>query len=443
MSATTNHNGAGNVRWPSPVPCPASPFEQPIDARFHGAGTEGNVDDLEAAALMEAFDLGNSTLRGSLPRIDDAAGRVEAEFQRAGGAIDALDRLRDTRSIEAAAAKHAAVLARHADDGPEDRRRRGFFKPWMVWLVVTIAAVFDASFVANLIQRILDVGPDSVVYYLAYLPGVGMVLCLLVAGTHLAENLYRRRMWFSRRRQRDPLTPWLVLRRLWWWREHPDNRRPDDLPWYRITVPLLGAAATVALLGVIAYVRAIRAGAEFAALRDLQPVFVIMLILLSVSAVAVKILSHNPCADSSEEAVKGLKRMSTKVERSTAKARSAVTDAVKSANHLNTLIISAESEARSTVERACARMLVERGRRDRPGEIVLPLVYLRWPVDEGVALPRTELPGLNLALLDEARQTSDKYRPEDLRVRIVDVVAELHQQFGFRANGADRRDMTV
>lgn len=433
MSATTDHNGAGDTRWASPVSCPALPLDQPIDTGLHGAATEENVDDLEAAALMEAFDLGNAALRGSLPRIDDAAGRVEAEFQRAGGAIDALDRLRDSRSIEEAAAKHATVLARHADDGPEDRRRRGFFKPWMVWLVVTVAAVFDASFVANLTQRILGVGPGSL-YYLAYLPGIGMALCLLIAGTHLGENLYRRRMWISRRRRRNPLTPWLVLRRaLWWWREHPEERRPDDLPWYRISVPLLCAAATVALLGVIAYVRAIRAGAEFAALRDLQPVFVIMLILLSISAVAIKVLSHNPCADSSEEAIKGLDKLSTKVERFTTNARSTVTDAVKSANHLNTLIVSAESEARSTVERACARMLAERGRRDRAGEIVLPLVYLCWPVNAGPAAPRTELPGLNLALLDAARRTSDKYDPDDLRVRLADVVAELHQQFGFRS----------
>lgn len=437
MSATTDRDGAGRTRWPSPVPCPALPLAPPIDTGYHGTGTDENLDALEAAALMEAFDLGNAALRGSLPRIDDVAGQVEAEFQRAGGAIDALDRLRDTRSVEEAAAQHALVLARHADDGPEDRRRRGFFKPWMTWAVVTVAAVFDASFVANLIQRILGVGPHSLAYYLAYLPGIGMALCLLAAGTFLAENLYRRRIWLSRRRRRDPINPWLVLRRLfWWWREHPQEREPDDLPWYRIAVPLLCAAATVALLGVIAYARALRAGAEFGALRDLQPVFVILLILLSVSAIAVKVLSHNPCADSSEEATRGLAKMSTRVERSTAQARAAVTDAVKAANRLNTLIDSAESEARSAVERACANMLVERGRRNRAGGIVLPLVYLRWPVDVDRSAPQTELPGLNLALLDEARRTSRKYRPEDLRGRLADVVAEIHRQFHHSNRGA-------
>jgi hypothetical protein len=35
-------------------------------------------------------------------------------------------------------------------------------------------------------------------------------------------------------------------------------------------------------------------------------------------------------------------------------------------------IISAENEARSAVQRACARILVERGCRDQAGEIVLP-----------------------------------------------------------------------
>jgi hypothetical protein len=170
-------------------------------------------------------------------------------------------------------------------------------------------------------------------------------------------------------------------------------------------------------------------------LRDLQPIFVIMLVLLSISAIAIKVLSHNPCADSSDEAIKGLRKMSTKVERSTAKARSAVIEAVKSANRLNTLIISAESEARSAVERACARMLVERGRRDRAGEIELPLVYLRWPADGDRSVVRTELPGLNLLLLDGARRTSDKYCPDDLRNRLAEVVAELHQQFHHTNDG--------
>jgi cation transporter-like permease len=438
MSAFTDQNGASSTRWQSPVPCPASPLGPSIDIGVRGAEPEESIDEIEAAALLEAFDLGNATLRSSLPGLDEAAGQVEALFQRAGGAIDALDRLRDTRSVAEAAAKHATVLARHANDGPEDRRRRGFFKPWMVWAVVTIAAVFDASFVANLIQRILGVGPQSVVYFLAYLPGIGMALCLLAAGTFLAENLYRRRMWLSRRARREPLNPWLLLRRaLWWWREHPQERKPDDLPWYRISAPLLGALTTVLLLGVIGYVRAVRAGTEFAALRDLQPVFVILLILLSVSAITIKVLSHNPCADSSEDAIKGLKRMSTKVERSAAKARSAVTNAVKAANLLNTLIVTAESEARSTVERACARMLVERGRRNRAGKIVLPLVYLRWPVEVGGPDLSTELPGLNLTLLDTARRTASEYRPETLRDRLAGVVAELHQQFHYVERAAD------
>jgi hypothetical protein len=431
MTTPIERNGANGTHWRSPVPCPRLPHEDTADLiGFPGAADEQNIDTLEAAALMDAFDQGNAHLRGSLLRLDDAAGRVEADFQRAGGAIDALARLRDTRSVEEAAAQHAAVLRRHADDGPEDRRRRGFAKPWMVWVVLLAAAVFDASFVANLTQRILGVGPGSLTYYLAYLPGIGMALCLLAAGTFLAENMYRRRMWVSRRLRRGTLTPWRVLRRaLWWWREEPQERRPDDLPWYRITVPLVCAAATVGLLGIIAYIRALQAGAQFAALRDLQPVFVTLLLLLSISAIALKVLSHNPCADSSEEAAKGLARMSKRVERATATARSAVTEAVKSANQLTTMIVSAESEARSTVERACARMLAERGRRNRAGDMVLPLVYLRWPARDDAVVHRTELPGLNLALLDEARQTAAKYRPEALRSRLADTVAELHRQF--------------
>jgi F0F1-type ATP synthase assembly protein I len=431
MTASTNQNGANGRHWPSPVPCPALPFEQPIDAI--GPQTieaEEDIDALEAAALMDAFDQGNASLRASLPRIDDAAGQAEADFQSAGGAIDALDRLRDTRSVEEAADLHAKVLKRHADDGPEDRRRRGFFKPWMVWVVLVAAAVFDASFVGNLTQRILGVGPHSLIYYLAYLPGIGMALCLLAAGTFLAENLYRRRMWISRRRRREPLTPWRVLRRtLWWWREQPQIREPDDLPWYRVAVPMICAVATTGLLGVIAYIRALRAGAQFAALRELQPVFVILLLLLSIAAIALKVLSHNPCADSAEEAQKGLERMSKRVERDTATARSAVTNAVKSANHLNTLIVNAESDARSTVERACARLLAERGHRNRAGEIVLPLVYLRWPAGIGTPAGQTELPGLSLALLDGARRESDEYRPDVLSNRLAATVGEIHQQF--------------
>jgi hypothetical protein len=203
-------------------------------------------------------------------------------------------------------------------------------------------------------------------------------------------------------------------------------------------VPMICAVATIGLLGVIAYIRALRAGAQFAALRDLQPVFVILLLLLSIAAIALKVLSHNPCADSAEDAQKDLKRMSKRVERDTATARSAVTKALKSANHLSTLIVNAESDARSAVERACARMLAERGRRNRAGEIVLPLVYLRWPSPIGTPAPQTELPALNLALLDGARRESDKYRTEVLSNRLAATVGEIHQQFHSANDGRDR-----
>ena len=428
MTASADRNGS-STRWPSPVPCPRLPFDHSArPAEFGGDGTHEDIDALEAAALMNAFDEGYAALRDALPRIDDAAGRVEDDFQRAGSAIDSLARLRDTRRVEEAAARHAAVLARHANDGPEDRRRR-IFRPWMVWVVLLAAAVFDAAFVGNLMQRILGVGPGDPLYYLAYLPGVGMALCLLAAGTVLAENLYRRRLWLTRRPRRDRLNPWLVVRRAaWWWREERQERRPDELPWFRITVPLVFAGLTVGLLGVIAYIRALQAGALFADLRDLQPAFVVLLLLLSISAIAVKVLAHNPCADSSEAATKGLTRMSSQVERSTTTARSAVADAVKSANRLVTTIINAESEARSTVERACAQMMVQRGRRDRAGNIALPLVYLRWPTD-GTAIGGTELPGLDLTLLDRARKISDRYQPEMLKVRLARTVHEINQQF--------------
>jgi hypothetical protein len=429
--STPTDRGTNGARWQSPVPCPRLTWDQAAEPlTIHTVHPEDDIDAMEAAALMDAFEQGNAALRASLLRIDDAAGQVEAEFQRAASAIDALDRLRDTRSVEEAASMHAAVLRRHADDGPEDRRRRGFVKPWMTWVVLGVAAVFDASFVGNLTQRIFGVGPHNPMFYLAYLPGIGMALCLLTTGAVLAQNLYRRRMWVSRRRRREPLNPWLLLRRaVWWWREQPQEREPDDLPWYRITLPLLSVVVMVGLSGVIAYIRASQAGTQFAALRDLQPVFVILLLLLSVAAIGTKVLSHNPCADSSEEAAKKLDKMSGQVDKDITTARSAVTEAVKSVSRLRTLINNAECDARSTIERACARMLTERGRRNRAGKLVLPLVSLRWPAQDGVVPPRTELPGLNLAVLDDAKRTFARYQSATLSYRLDRTIGEINLQF--------------
>ncbi|MET8082972.1 hypothetical protein [Micromonospora sp. NPDC005237] len=412
-------------RWQAPVPCPASGvlLGNPVVP-----AAEQRLEDIEAAALLRAFGRGNAALVASQTALDEAGVLVVERYHTARAALDEVDRLvARERVAEARSAEHA-VTRSHVGDGAESRRRRALPR-WVVWGVLALAAFFDVAFVGNVVQRIFGAGPSDLVYWIAYLPGIGMALCLLAAGHSLAEHLFRHRIRVTRSRRRGPLNPWLLLRRVFWhWRPEEQTREEDDLPWARLAGPVILAVLTVGVLAAGAYVRSTQAAA-FGALASFQLVFVGLLMLLSVSAIAVKVLSHNPYADRTEEVAKDVDDLDKLSRALTDAARSELVAHRKAWNNLRSAITSAEGEAVGIVEEECARILDDRGRRGVEGPLRLPLTVLRWPEEGTEPTAEQVLPALRLDILQNARDVATEHDPQSLQKAFDTLEAALRQQF--------------
>jgi hypothetical protein len=214
-------------RWQAPVPCPATTTllgDPMMPAR------SPRMEDVEAAALLRAFSSANATLLQARPGLDEAGDQVVDRFHRAQNAVDQITRYVYRQKVTEARRAEDGVVREHADDGPEDRRKRVLPK-WTVWIVLVVAAVFDVAFVGDVVQRIFGAGPREVLFWLAYLPGLGLALGLFVAGHRLAEHLFRHRERAIRSKRRGRLDPWLLLRKVFWdWRPEEQTRESRDLP---------------------------------------------------------------------------------------------------------------------------------------------------------------------------------------------------------------------
>lgn len=411
-------------RWQPPVPCPATTtlLGDPV------MPARSRVEDIEAAALLRAFSRANATLLRARKDLDKASDLVVDTFHQAQQAIDKITRYVYRRKIVQAREAEGDVAREHADDGPEDRRRRPLPK-WTVWVVLIVAAVFDVAFVGNVVQRIFGAGPTDLLYWLAYLPGLGLALGLFVAGQRLAEHLFRHRERATRSSSRGPLNPWLLLRKVFWdWRPKEQTRQQRDLPWDRLAGPAVFASLIVALLGSGAYIRATQAR-SFAALESFKPVFVGLLVLLSISALAVKVLTHNPHADNAHDARKGMDRVGGQAKKLTEGARKPLVEHGKAWNALRSAILTAEGEAVRIVEEECARILDERGQRGEKGPLQLPLTVLQWPDEDQQRTEQPVLPTLRVDILQDSREVADRHHPKTIRWAFTAAVAALNRQF--------------
>jgi hypothetical protein len=424
-------------RWQAPVPCPAATTLLGDPAMPAQAP---RVQDIEAAALLRAFSSANATLLRARPGLDEASDVVVDRFHRAQEAIDRITRYANRRKVAEARRAEDAVVREHANDGSEDRRRRVLPK-WSIWIVLLVAAIFDVAFVGNVVQRIFGAGPTDLIYWLAYMPGLGLALGLFVAGHRLAEHLFRHRERRTRSSRRGPLNPVLVLRKVFWdWRPAEQTRGQRDLPWDRLVGPVVFAGLILALLGAGAYVRATQAK-SFSALASFRPVFVGLLVLLSISALAVKVLTHNPHADNAHEAGKSMDRAGKRAKKLTGEAREPLVEHGKAWNALRSAILTAEGDAVRIVEEECARILDERGRRGEEGPLRLPLTVLQWSEEGQQPTEQPDLPALRVDILQDARETADRYHPKTLRWSLAAAVAALNRQF--RTGGPDMPSVEV
>jgi hypothetical protein len=212
-------------------------------------------------------------------------------------------------------------------------------------------------------------------------------------------------------------------------------------------VPLLLTGALLTLFGVIAWTRAATAGSAFAELNDYRYAFVVVLILLTLSAVVIKVVSHNPFADTAARTARSAVEVTDAGTGLLRRAREEAATHTARWRELSALVGSVEVEAEQRIADCTANLLEERARRNFRGTTELPLRSTVWPEtarssrtgrDEEASGPGhreggRDAPRLDHRLLEAAHATLESFDPRKIRERLDGVRDDLHRQQGVEA----------
>ncbi|MEA5364476.1 hypothetical protein VA596_33435 [Amycolatopsis sp., V23-08] len=278
------------VRCPPKAPC-ADQAQETYEAT--------QLSNAETAELVKAKIAVQQELSEARPQLDHAVAelrRVEGESKLA---LHALGRFTHSGEL---ADRHAGVRRiwrRHENDGPEDRRRRPRWLRWVLVPAVIAAGAFETAFLArifaNLVNMDISLNPVS---WAALLPGLLIVTAVLVVGHLLGEAWARARAHSERDATRDRLIPRLLA--FIQLTKGSRQRSADDLPWPRWPVALLFTLLVVGTMGIWAYIRAVQAQDKVNEILNVA--FALLLLMFTLTAIAVKVISHNPFADAEKDA---------------------------------------------------------------------------------------------------------------------------------------------
>ncbi|MCF2130861.1 hypothetical protein L1I79_31215 [Strepomyces sp. STD 3.1] len=432
MSTANGTKGSAQGRLlPAAVRCPGG--EHPGDGIGNAPPPNrlvNRTDSRERAVLMRAFTNSSTDLTAEQARLGAACTAVVRSALRVERGIGALERF---RRIEAGRrAPRTAAPARPPEHGEQATaipraRRAALMWRLLLWPVTIASAVFDSAFIASIVQQLLNVRSDSVHYWLAYLPGIGIAVCLLAAGSFLAEQL--QDLQEAREATGAPRRPPHSVRK-WLW---------------QLKSSLLFVAAVLSLTVMCGVVRVSMAVEESGepVLERYQWVMIALLLFLAVSSVTAKVLSHNPApAETATDgaSAKDLKKRCRTADNLAAKARKAMARHVTAWFALKAAVDGAEQRARKRVEDASAGLVEERARTGTAGSFEFPLESPAWPVEQQptiacaaaavTPLRRTGEPQIRIDLLDEAGKILKDHRHDHLSRRLHEVLADLDRLWG-------------
>ncbi|MFF7394186.1 hypothetical protein ACFZAE_37815 [Streptomyces scabiei] len=234
-----------------------------------------------AREVAELVGHNREQLAAARARTIDAHARTEE-------AVQSLARFEAAASLRTSRVAHEAVESRHAEDGAHDRRRREMWIRVLRWPVIAAMALFDAWYFMRVFQY-LTTSEETVSLAeqtVSFLPGVVLALALMLSGHAIAAPLHRVREWLHALRDRPGLS---LLGSL--------------------ALPVLYLAAVLSTVTVWAVLRARDTGTEEVEGARYAPGWVaVLMLVLAITAVAMKVLAHNPYADSAAEARRGLLR---------------------------------------------------------------------------------------------------------------------------------------
>ncbi|MFF8986845.1 hypothetical protein ACF08E_26175 [Streptomyces globisporus] len=393
------------------------------------------TDSRERAVLMRAFTTANTQLAAAQAELGAGTAKMLRSAERARGGIEAVERLTRGRSPARARRTARRLELAHATDGPEDlRRSSALWRKALLPFSLVIGAVFEAAFMATIVQEVIGAAEGSWEWWLAYLPGIGITVCLLAAGTLLAESVFR----FRTRAERKPERRRTGLRSAGTGRgrrgDSPTEKRAEtDLPWPNMTAPILLTVGILAMVAVWAYLRTARAAADHPHVAEYRPAVVALLLALSVSTVLAKVLAHNPYADRAERARKATEETEDSAVKLLKAARGELALHAASWSALRSATVLAENRAHHTLDDACIALVEERSRTGAAGGFDFPLGMTVWPYpadDERTGLPPADtLPRLRLEQLDEIREVLKTNAPSKLHDRLEQLAQLLNSQW--------------
>lgn len=346
----------GGEGWLASKPC-----GEPNGTAAESAQDARGLSGREAAALQRAHIRASGIQVDSLDRLDALSDRILETRGRAVNAIGDIERYAALGAAGHARTGRSKVLARHASDGPEDRRDSRVHRV-IPWIALIASGVFDASFVSTVIRSFLNLPPSMYNVLLSLLPGLGLSLGLLAVGTVLGEALLRRRIARIRAPFKPPSAFAKAMEMLTSGRKAEssgEKREPDDLPWPDLTGPLLLAAAVLCLMTIWAWIRAsyTLAGGHVSSLGSLEPAFVVLLLLLSLTTIALKVLAHNPYARRDRESNNALKAAEKRCSDLIVRGRGMITAHHQAWLRLGSALARTEHLAHAEVEETCASIL--------------------------------------------------------------------------------------
>ncbi|HEX7301501.1 hypothetical protein [Lentzea sp.] len=329
------------------------------------------LDNAEAATLARAAIDAEAGLVASMTEVDAASRELTDAVARWRTALDGLDALRADGTVRVAGTERHRVARRHAHEGPEDRRHRPGVLTWVLYAALVIAAIYDTWFFSFVLKSITN-ETDDLLRALTYLPGFLIAAALLVSGMMLARQVVRGWSHRDRAVRREPFYLREALKRLVQWRPFVQTRGPDDLPWPIWGTPLAFFAFIMVTFGVWATLR-VRKPAEDGVpweSSSYPPWAVVMLFLLfTFGAIFVKIVEHNPWADSVARAEKEFRKAKKTFDKVVAEAEVAKRAHDPAWQRLRTTLDNAENVARRTVNQAWVCILERRAEHGLAGHL--------------------------------------------------------------------------
>ena len=388
---------------------------------------KGELSYAESARLTRAAIAADAVITAAREGIRQNFRRLVTAWHSGETAVRQVEDFAAGHRLGEAGRSRRRVLDRHAGDGPEDRRARPrWLSWWMVWPLILMSAAYDTAFFASTFQTALDMPRDAPWWHkaISYIPGFGIAMALILAGSWLAVPLLRHRSRAERRTMRGRLNWRVVLSRTFLrWRPNPDSRRPDDLPWPSWPLPVGFLLVLLGVLGMWAWFRG-------DGLIDgrLQGPLVALLVLLTVSAIAFKASAHNPFMDRDVESRAELSGSRREVTRLETGARAELGELTAAWQDFHAAVEDAAAESRRPIIEAWAEIADERGRHGLTGAVAPHFASADNDMSGVVFEGLLPAPAVRTLVLGDAADSVDRYQPVVLEERLTVALRELTAQ---------------